>query len=165
MTITPLDALAEAMRGQIRQRRGGAAGGDSVVRSGQRIRADPAGLASRPTEPGLGLGAMSRRPPGRSAGALFADRPADLPEHRQRLARRVQGLAAPALEATPPQQTVVKGRLVFLGDCRQTHQFPILLSQHVADQIVPRVTPGGRFSCSGCMITTIAPVCLSLRRD
>jgi len=67
---------------------------------------------------------------------VFADRSADLLEHRERLARRVQGLAAPALKATPPQRAVDEDRLVLLGDRRQTDDLPVLLRQHVANQIV-----------------------------
>jgi hypothetical protein len=37
---------------------------------------------------------------------IFADRPADLLDHRDRLARREQCLAAPPLEAARPQQAV-----------------------------------------------------------
>jgi hypothetical protein len=38
------------------------------------------------------------------------------------------------------------------------------LRQHVADEIVPRVTPEGRLSFSRCMIRMIAPVRVSFRR-
>ena len=35
-------------------------------------------------------------------------------------------------------------RLVILGDRRKADDLPILLRQHMPDQIVPRVTPEGR---------------------
>jgi hypothetical protein len=34
----------------------------------------------------------------------------------------------------------------------------------MADEIVPRVTPEGRLSCSRRMISTMAPCCLSFSR-
>ena len=67
---------------------------------------------------------------------VFADRAADLLEHRQRLARRVQGLALPPREDSRPRQRIDHMRLVRLGDRRKAHDVPILLRQHVADQIV-----------------------------
>jgi len=48
----------------------------------------------------------------------------------------VQCLAAPSLEATRPQQAVDDDRLVILGDRRKADDLPVLLRQHVADQIV-----------------------------
>src|SRR5208282_3091068 len=67
---------------------------------------------------------------------IFADRPADLLEHPGRLARGMQCLAAPALEATRPQHAVDDDRLVFLGDRRKADDLPVFLRQHMADQIV-----------------------------
>ena len=67
---------------------------------------------------------------------VFADRAADLLEHGQRLARRVQGLAPPPNEFARPGQGVDHVPLVLFGDRRKAHDFPILLCQHVTDQIV-----------------------------
>jgi hypothetical protein len=61
---------------------------------------------------------------------------ADLLEHHQRFARRVQGLALPAGEDARPRQGIDDMPLVRLGDRRKAHDVPILLRQHVADQIV-----------------------------
>jgi hypothetical protein len=67
---------------------------------------------------------------------VFADRLPDLLEHRQRLARRVQRLAAPPGKDLWPAQRVDRVALVLLGDRRKAHHLPILLRQHVAHQIV-----------------------------
>ena len=67
---------------------------------------------------------------------VFADRAADLLEHGQRLARRVQGLAPPPNEFARPGQGVDHVPLVLFGDRRKAHHLPILLRQHVTDQIV-----------------------------
>ena len=67
---------------------------------------------------------------------VFADRLADLLDHRERLARRVQRLAPPPAEDSPPRQSVDHVPLVRLGDRRKAHDLPILLRQHVADQII-----------------------------
>jgi|GEM_PF-5627102 len=67
---------------------------------------------------------------------VFADRPADLLEHGERLALGVQRIAlAPGKMPRPPHRLDRPG-LVFLGDRREAHDFPIFLGQHVADQIV-----------------------------
>jgi hypothetical protein len=112
-----------------------------------------------PGSAGTGL-----RPRDEVPGELFADRPADLLQHLQRLARGVQRLAAPPLEAAQPQYGVDDDRLVILGDRRQAEDVLVFLRQHMTDQTVPRVKPEGRLSCSRCMISTIAPSRLSLSR-
>ena len=73
-------------------------------------------------------------------------------------------LAAPAREMLRPQHRVDKLRLVRLGERREAHDLPLLLRQHVAREIVPRVMPEGRLSCSRCMINMMAPASLSLSR-
>jgi hypothetical protein len=107
---------------------------------------------------------MGPEPAGTGRQNVFADHPADLLEHRDRLARRVQRLALPPGKDPRPRQGVDPVGLVRLGDRRKAHEFPILLRQHMADQIVPQVTPEGRLSCIRCMIRMIAPFSLSLRR-
>ena len=89
---------------------------------------------------------------------------ADLLEHFRRLALGMQCLAAASDKIPRPPQRLDLPGLVFLGDCREAHDVPIFLGQHVADQIVPRVKPEGRLSCSRCMITTIFPFRLSFSR-
>jgi hypothetical protein len=66
---------------------------------------------------------------------VFTDRPTDLLEHWERLARGMQGLAASARKATRSQQAFDDDRLVVLGDRRQPDDLPVLLRQHMADQI------------------------------
>jgi len=95
---------------------------------------------------------------------VFADRMAEMIEHRDRLARRMQCLALmPGQEFWSPDR-IDDLPLVVLGDRRKAHDLPGLLRQHVADEIIPRVTPEGRLSCRRCMISTMAPCCLSLSR-
>jgi hypothetical protein len=93
-----------------------------------------------------------------------AERAADLLEHFRRLALGMQCLAAASGKIPRPPQRLDLPGLVFLGDCREAHDVPIFLGQHVADEIVPRVKPEGRLSCSRCMITTIFPFRLSFSR-
>jgi hypothetical protein len=112
-----------------------------------------------------GLPVLAGDPRNEVSGGLFADRLADPLDHRQRLVRRVQGFAAMPGENPRPGQGVDQVPLVLFGDCRKAHEFPILLRQHVTDQIVPRVMPEGRLSCSRCMIRMSAAFCLSLRRE
>ncbi len=57
-------------------------------------------------------------------------------EHRTRLTLRVQGLAAPAGEIQRPEEGVDQLALVVFGDCRELHDLPRLLRQHMADEIV-----------------------------
>ena len=95
---------------------------------------------------------------------IFADRAADMLEHGARLALRVQRFAAAAGEILRPDERVDQLALVVLGDCREAHDVPRLLRQHVAGEVVPRVTPEGRLSCSRCMITTMTPLRLSFSR-
>ncbi len=64
------------------------------------------------------------------------DRAADMLEHGTRLALRVQCLAAPAGEIQRPEERVDQLALVVLGDCREPHDLPLLLRQHVAGEIV-----------------------------
>ena len=108
--------------------------------------------------------ARTSRRVGLAGEIVFADRAADMLEHGQRLALRVQCLAPPAGEILRPQHRIDDLGLVVLGDPRETHDLPRLLRQHVADEIVPRVMPEGRLSCSRYMIRTIAPFSLSLSR-
>ena len=89
------------------------------------------------------------------------DRAADPIEGREWLAFRVQGLATPPGNLQAEFAFELPGLVVF-GDRRKANHLPILLSQHMAGEIVPRVTPEGRLSCSRCMITMIAPVLVSL---
>jgi hypothetical protein len=95
---------------------------------------------------------------------ILADGTADLLDGRQRLALGMQRLAAPPGKRVRPQLRVEGVALVVLGDRRQAHDLPILLRQHVAGEIVPRVMPEGRLSCSRCMIRMIAPVRVSFSR-
>jgi hypothetical protein len=67
---------------------------------------------------------------------VFADRAADMLEHRARLALRMQRLAAPSREMLRSQHRVDQLGLVVLGDCREAHDVPRLLRQHVAGEIV-----------------------------
>jgi hypothetical protein len=64
----------------------------------------------------------------------------------------------------PPEHRLDLVQLIVVGDRRETHDLPRLLRQHVAGEVIPRVTPEGRLSCSRCMISTMAPVSLSLSR-
>jgi hypothetical protein len=89
---------------------------------------------------------------------------ADLLEHRRRLALGMQRLAPPPRKVPRPPHRLDRVPLVLLGDRREAQRPPIFLGQHVADQIVPRVKPEGRLSCSRCMISTMAPFRLSLSR-
>jgi hypothetical protein len=95
---------------------------------------------------------------------VLADIAADLLEHRERLALGVQRLAPPPSKIPRAPHRLDRVRLVLLRDRRETHDLPIFLGQHVADQIVPPVKPEGRLSCNRCMISTMAPFCLSLSR-
>jgi hypothetical protein len=97
-------------------------------------------------------------------GGLFADRAADVVEGRAWLALRVQCLAASADKQLRAELAVEHPGLVVLGDRRKANHLPILPRHHAAGEIVPRVTPEGRLSCSRCMITMIAPVLVSLSR-
>jgi hypothetical protein len=95
---------------------------------------------------------------------VFAEGAAKLPEHFGRLALGVQGLARLAAEGLPSEHGLDSVPFVLLGDHRQAHNLSILLCQHMAREVVPRVKPEGRLSCSPCMISTIAPESLSLSR-
>jgi hypothetical protein len=85
-------------------------------------------------------------------------------EDGDRLALRVQCLVAPPGKQVLAQLGVEGPHLVVFGDRRETHDIPILLRHHMASQIVPRVTPEGRLSCSRCMITMIEPPQVSFSR-
>jgi hypothetical protein len=63
-----------------------------------------------------------------------------------------------------PERGVGAQLLVRLGERRQAHDLPFFLRQHMRGQIIPRVKPEGRLSCSRCMISTIAPSSLSFNR-
>ena len=95
---------------------------------------------------------------------IFAERAADLLEHRRRLALGMQRLARLPAEGLPTEHGLDPVQLVLVGDRRETHDLPRLLRQHVAGEVIPRVKPEGRLSCSRCMISTMAPVSLSLSR-
>ena len=107
---------------------------------------------------------IARRPPERSVRGVFADGAADLPEHRHPFAFRLQRLAAAPDDRLAPPEMLEDMAFVRFGERRQCEALPGFLRQHVAGEVVPRVTPEGRLSCSRCMIRTIAPVFLSLRR-
>jgi hypothetical protein len=62
------------------------------------------------------------------------------------------------------QLAVERPDLVAFGDRREAHDIPILLGHHMAGEIVPRVTPEGRLSCSRCMITMTEPLRVSFSR-
>jgi len=87
---------------------------------------------------------------------VFADRAADVVEHRRRLTLRLQCLAAPAPKTCRPQYRVGAQLLVRFGERWQAHDLPCLLRQHMRGQIVPRVTPEGTLSCSRCMLPVTA---------
>jgi hypothetical protein len=94
-----------------------------------------------------------------------AEGAADVLEHWERLARRMQGLALMPDQAFRSPDRIHDLGLVVLGDRRKAHDLPMFLGRHVADEIVPRVTPKkGRLSCKRCMISTMAPCCLSFSR-
>jgi hypothetical protein len=95
---------------------------------------------------------------------VFAEGAAKLPEHFGRLALGVRGLARLAAEGLPSEHGLDSVPFVLLGDRRQAHNLRILLSQHMAREVIPRVKPEGRLSCSLCMIKTIAPESLSFNR-
>jgi hypothetical protein len=95
---------------------------------------------------------------------VFADHLAEVLEHRERLARRMQCLARPPGQEFRSPDRIHALRLVVLGDRRTAHDLPIFLRRHVADQIIPRVMLEGRLSCSRCMISTMAPSSLSFSR-
>ena len=111
-----------------------------------------------------GLLVLAGDPRNEVSGGLFADRPADLLEHWQRLAFGAQCIAPPTVKAPRSPHRFDRPGLVLLGDRRKARDFPILLGKHVSDQIVPRVKPEGRLSCSRCMIRMMAPFCLSFSR-
>ena len=67
---------------------------------------------------------------------VFTDRPPDTVEHLERLAVRVQGLAVTACEASGFQDHLDPVLLVLLGDCREAENFPLLLAEDVADEVV-----------------------------
>ena len=67
---------------------------------------------------------------------IFADRAADLLEHRRGLALVVQRLAPPPRKVPRAPHRLNRVRLVLLGDRRAAHDLPIFLGQHVADQII-----------------------------
>ena len=91
---------------------------------------------------------------------VFAQGAAELCQDLSWLALGVQDLTRFAAKDLAPEHGLDPVQFVRLGDCRQAHDVPILLCHHGAVEIVPRVTPEGRLSCSRCMISTIAP-----RRD
>jgi hypothetical protein len=85
---------------------------------------------------------------------VFAERAADLLEHRRRLALEVHGLARLATEGLTSEHCRGPVQLLLVGNRREAHDLPRLLRQHVAGEVVPRVKPEGRLSCSRCMIST-----------
>ena len=74
---------------------------------------------------------------------VLADRAADLLEHGERLALGMQGLAMRPGDAAALQRRLDHVRLVVLGDRREAHDLPRLLRQHVAGEVIPRVSPEG----------------------
>src|SRR5207302_3289378 len=66
----------------------------------------------------------------------FADRPPDMVEGCEWLALRVQRLALTAPEAARSPDRLDAVHLVGFGDCRKAQDFPVLLSEHVADEVV-----------------------------
>jgi hypothetical protein len=95
---------------------------------------------------------------------IFAQGAADLLEHLRRLALGMRGLTRLPAEGLPTEHGLDPVQLLFIGDRRETHDLPRLLRQHVIDEVVPRVRPEGRLSCSRCMISTMAPVSVSFSR-
>jgi hypothetical protein len=67
---------------------------------------------------------------------VFADRPADVLEGGERLARGVQHLAVPPGEVLRPRDRRDLVDLVGFGDRRKGHDLPRLLPEHVADEVV-----------------------------
>ena len=82
---------------------------------------------------------------------IFAERAADLLEHLGRLALGMQGLARLAAEGLPAEHCLDPVQLVVLSDRRKAHDVPRLLRQHMAGEVIPRVTPG-----AGATRTTLA---------
>jgi hypothetical protein len=70
------------------------------------------------------------------AKIVFADRPADLLEHGERLALGVQLLAAPTGKMPRSSHRLDCPSLALLGDRREAHDLPIFLGKYVPDQIV-----------------------------
>ena len=95
---------------------------------------------------------------------VFAEGAAKLPEHFGRLALGVQDLARLAAEGLPSKHGLELGAIRPPRRSPTSAQPPILLCQHMAREVVPRVKPEGRLSCSLCMISTIAPESLRLSR-
>src|SRR6266446_11006230 len=93
---------------------------------------------------------------------VFAQSAADLLEHLGRLALGVQGLARLAAKGSRPEHRLDPVGLRLIGDRREAHYLPRLLLQYMAGEVVPRVMPEGRLSCRRCMISTMAPLSLSL---
>ena len=67
---------------------------------------------------------------------VFADRPPDTVEYFKRLAVGMQGLALTTCEAPRFQDRLDPVLLVLLGDGREAQNFPLLLAEDVADEIV-----------------------------
>ena len=67
---------------------------------------------------------------------VFAARPPDTVEHFKQLAVGVQCLALTASEASRSQDRLNPVLLVFFGDCREAQNFPLLLAEDVADEVV-----------------------------
>ena len=67
---------------------------------------------------------------------VFTNCPLDPVEHIERLARGMQGLALTTCEAPRSQDRLDPMLLVLLGDCREAQNFPLLLAENVADEIV-----------------------------
>jgi hypothetical protein len=84
-----------------------------------------------------------------------------------RICSSMESGSRPACKASPcrrvktggPAKVSVGVPPVLFGNHRKTDDLPILLRQYVAGQIVPRVTPEGRLSCSRCIISMITPFC------
>jgi hypothetical protein len=58
------------------------------------------------------------------------------------LSPRMQGLARLAAEGLPSKYRLNRVQLLLIGDRRKTHHLPRLLRQHMAGEVILRVTPG-----------------------
>ena len=67
---------------------------------------------------------------------VFTDRPPDAVEHLERLAVGMQGLALTTCEAPRSQDRLDLVHLVHFGDRRKAQDFPLLLRENMADQVV-----------------------------
>src|SRR5215472_11900839 len=93
--------------------------------------------------PPNGVGACLYWPatPGTKCRGVFAQGAAELCQHLGWLALGMRCLARFATKGLPAEHRLEPVEFVLLGKRREAHDVPILLGQHMAREIVPRVTP------------------------